>query len=171
MLAGKPDPLLFVQALALLPQLVSEVADHRRRLVTDLAFGERFGNHGQRLDLLADTEPVGRGRYRQAAGPADPGRGGDVAVDQVIAGPLDRATLAGKLHFECVDAGPQAFGVYPALIPSLKLVYRRQQFREGCDPCPCHDPRVPNICLRVNTLTQKSSSKMRAYITQSHPQP
>jgi hypothetical protein len=35
-LAGKADPLLFVQAVALLTQLVSEVADHRRRLVTDL---------------------------------------------------------------------------------------------------------------------------------------
>src|SRR5260370_27196688 len=139
MRAAKPDPLLFVQALALLPQLASEVADPRRRLITDLPTAECFGNHGQRLQLLADTEPVRRGRYRHAAGPADPGSRGDIAVDQVITGPLDFADLAGELHFERVDAGPQAFCVYPALIPSLKLVYRRQQFREGCAPFSRHD--------------------------------
>src|SRR5260370_13283505 len=156
MLAREPDPLLLVQALALLPKLVSEVADHRRRLVTDLPTGECFGNHGQRLQLLADTEPVRRGRYRHAAGPADPGSGGDVAVDQVIPVPLDLADLARELHFRCVDPGPQALGVYPALIPSLKLAYRRPQFRDGRDPFPGHDPRVPNICLGVKPITQKS---------------
>src|SRR5260370_38078952 len=26
----------------------------------------------------------------------------------------------------------------------------------GCDPYPYHDPRVPNICLGVNTLTPKT---------------
>src|SRR5260370_20224637 len=139
MLAGEPDPLLFVQALALLTQLVSQVADHRRRLITDLPTGECFGNHGQRLQLLADTEPVGRGRYRHAAGPADPGCGADVPADEVIAGPLDLADLASELHFDRVDAGPQAFCVYPALIPSLKLVYRRQQFRQECAPLPRQD--------------------------------
>src|SRR6266446_4452041 len=171
MLAGKADPLLFVQALARLTQLVSEVADHRRRLVADLPSGECFRNHGQRLQLRADTEPVGRRRYRHAADAADPGGGGDVAVDQVITGPLDLANLASKLHFECVDAGPQAFCVYPALIPSLKLVYRRQQFREGCAPFPRHDPRVPNICLGVNTLTAKNPVKNDVLLTaQSPPQ-
>jgi hypothetical protein len=43
-LAGKADPLLLVQALALLTQLVSEVADHRRRLVADLPTGECVRN-------------------------------------------------------------------------------------------------------------------------------
>src|SRR6266446_790195 len=154
MLAGKADPLLLVQALALLTQLVSEVADHRRRLVTDIASGECFRNHGQRLQLLADTEPVGRGRYRHAADVADPGGGADVPAYEVIAGSLDLADLAGELHFEYVNAGPQTFCVYPTLIPSLKLVYRRQQFREGRAPFPRHDSTVPNICLGVKTLTQ-----------------
>src|SRR5260370_35314045 len=89
MLAGKADPLLFVQALALLTQLVSEVADHRRRLVADLAFGGCFRNHGQRLDLLADTEPFGSIGDRHAAGPADPGTHGDIAVDAWITGRLE----------------------------------------------------------------------------------
>src|SRR5260370_12032010 len=163
MLAGKADPLHFVQAIALLTQLVSEVADHRRRLVTDLASGECFRNHGQRFQLLADTKPVGRRRHRHAADAADPGSGADVSAYEVIAGSLDLANLASELHFKRVDAGPQAFGVYPALIPSLKLADRRQQFREGCDPFPSHDPRVPNICLGVNTLTQKKHFKTTCF--------
>src|SRR5216683_534081 len=57
-LAGKAEPLLLVKELALLAQLVALVADHRRRLVADLTLGKRFSNHGQRLQLLPDAEPI-----------------------------------------------------------------------------------------------------------------
>jgi len=36
--------LFFVQAVAFVTELVSDVADHRRRLVADLPFGEYFNN-------------------------------------------------------------------------------------------------------------------------------
>src|SRR5216683_3069358 len=61
-LAGKAEPLLLVQAIALLTQVLALVADHRGSLVADLALGERLSDHRQRLQLLADTEPVLRGR-------------------------------------------------------------------------------------------------------------
>src|SRR5258708_16442843 len=111
MLAGKSDPLRLVQALALLTQLVSQVADHRRRLVTDLPSGESFRNHGQRLQLLADTKPVGRRGYRHAAGAADPGSCGDVPVDQVITPLLYSPHHGREFEFQSVDGGAQALGV------------------------------------------------------------
>src|SRR5712664_1538895 len=171
MLAGKADPLLFVQALALLTQLVSEVADLRRRLVTDIASGECFRNHGQRLQLLADTEPVGRGRYRHAAGLADPGSGADVPAHEVITPLLGPPRHGRELEFQSVDDGAQALGVVVArLVIAMEIADRRFQFREGCDPCPYHDQRLPNICLGVNTLTASrlKSTQSRSLLSIDH---
>jgi len=39
----------------LIDELVAEVAEQRRGLVTDLASAERLGNLGQRFELFADT--------------------------------------------------------------------------------------------------------------------
>src|SRR5713226_3423811 len=153
MLAGKADPLFFVQALALLTQLVSKVADHRRRLVTDLASGECFRKLGQRFQLLADTEPVGGGRYRHAADTTDPGCGRDVPGYEVITPLLGPSRHGRELEFQSVDDGAQALGVVVAwLVVAMEIADRRFQFRERCDPYPYHDPRLPNICLGINTF-------------------
>src|SRR6266849_4612964 len=103
MLAGKADPLLLVEAVALLTQLVAQMADHRRRLVADLAFGEGLSNHRQRLQLLADADPVESGRNRHPACLADPGSGRDVAADEVIASLLRLTCLGSKLALQGVD--------------------------------------------------------------------
>src|SRR5216684_4088305 len=164
MLASKADPLLFIKALALLTQLVSEVADHRRRLITDLASGECIRDHGQGLQLLADTKPIGRRRYRHAADAADPGRRGDVPADEVITPMLDSPRHGRELEFESVDESAQALGVVVArLMHAMEIADRLFQFREGCDPYPYHDVRVPNICLGVNTLTPKIQLKMTCF--------
>src|SRR6266852_3489350 len=169
MLAGKADPLLLVQAFTLLTQLVSQVTDNRRRLVTDIASRECFRNHGQRLQLLADTKPVGRGRYRHAADAADPGSGADVPAHEVITPLLGPSRHGRELEFQSVDDGAQALGVVVAwLVVAMEIADRRFQFREGCDPYPYHDVRVPNICLGVNTLTAKKAVRVTRF---SPPKP
>src|SRR5713101_5601856 len=124
-LAGKAEPLLFVQTLALLAQVLALVADHRRRLVADLAAREGFGDHGQGLQLLADTEPIFRSRDRHAAGARDPGSGRDVAANQVIAGSLRLAGLKRELTLELINDGTKLFEIY-ALVASPKLTHRRR---------------------------------------------
>src|SRR6266851_4643679 len=169
MLAGKAAPLLFIKALALLTQLVSEVADHRRRLVTDLAPAECFRNPGQRFQLLADTEAVGRRGYRHTADAADPGCGRDVPGYEVITPLLDPPCHGRELEFQSVDDGAQALGVVVAwLVVAMEIADRRFQFRERCDPYPYHDSRVPNICLGVNTLTAKKAVQVTRF---SPPKP
>jgi len=64
--------------------LIAELADHRGRLIADLAPGEGTSNHRHRLQLLADTNPVESRGNRHAAGLADPGGGRDVAGDQMV---------------------------------------------------------------------------------------
>src|SRR5260370_35330796 len=112
-LAGKAEPLLFVQAIALLAQLVALVADHRRRLVADLTLGEGFGNHGQRLQLLPDAEPILRGRDRHAADLADPGGSADVAADQVVPRSLSLPSLESELSLACVDDRTATLHIHP----------------------------------------------------------
>src|SRR5713226_6164583 len=167
-LAGKADPLLLVQVLSLLAKLVAQVADHRRRLVGDLPSRYCVCNHRQRLQLLADADPVGGGRYRHAADAADPGSGGDIPVEQVIPRLLCVSGLSGELAFERVDDDPKAFEIYPALLTSLKPAHGRLQCREGCAPFPQHETSVPNICSQVNTLTPKTQFLK---LTFSHPSP
>ena len=106
------------------------------RLEADLARAECGRHLGQRFQLLADTEPVGCRGHRHAASPADPGGGRDVAVDQVSTGLLNGTSLAGELTLERVDDTPKLLGIYPALLPSLKLANRRLEFGEGCAPTP-----------------------------------
>ncbi len=49
---------------------------------------------------------------------------------------LNVTSLAGELTFESVDDAPQAFRIYPALLPSLKLADRLLEFGEGCASRP-----------------------------------
>src|SRR2546428_5845261 len=105
------------------------MADHRGRLVADLATGESGSNHRHRLQLLADTNPVeGRGN-RHPAGLADPGRSRDVAAAEVLACLLRLPRLDRELALEGVDDLTQTLGV-DALLASLKLAHRGLQFGE-----------------------------------------
>src|SRR5260370_21050020 len=136
-LAGKAEPLLFVQAIALLAQLVALVADHRRRLVADLTLGEGFGNHGQRLQLLPDAEPILGGRHRHAADLADPGRGADVAADLVIAMLLCRARFRSKVTVQRVNDPAVALQVNsPTFLRGANPENRRPWLRQGGTPPP-----------------------------------
>src|SRR3989442_14648137 len=44
---GVTDPMVLIDVLPLLPDLLAEVTDHRRRLVPDLAGAQRLSNTGQ----------------------------------------------------------------------------------------------------------------------------
>ncbi|HWO91737.1 MAG TPA: hypothetical protein VNP53_07175, partial [Methylomirabilota bacterium] len=60
-----------------------------------------------------------------AAGAADPGSGGDVALDEVIAGSLRLAGLNRELTLEFVDDPTKLFQIY-ALVASPELTHRRR---------------------------------------------
>src|ERR1700716_4556405 len=65
--AGEIEHLVLVEALALVAELVAEVAEQGGGLVTDLARAQSIGHLGQRLELLTNTEPVSGGGHRDAA--------------------------------------------------------------------------------------------------------
>src|SRR5260370_262256 len=46
---------------------------------------------------------------------------------------------------------------------ATEIADRHFQFREGCDPYPYHERRLPNICLEVNTLTPTRQRPERAF--------
>jgi hypothetical protein len=46
---------------------------------------------------------------------------------------------------------------------AMEIADRFFQFREGCDPYPYHDQRLPNICLAVNTLTPRKQFKVTCF--------
>src|SRR5207247_10535653 len=52
------DPVLLIDVLPLLADLLAEMTDHRGRLVADLARAQSLSHPGQVAQLLADTEPV-----------------------------------------------------------------------------------------------------------------
>src|SRR5260370_41616360 len=106
--------LLFLEEMARLAQLIAQVAEDRGGLVADLARGQGGGDLGQRLQLLAGTEPVGRRRHRHAAGAADPGGSCDVAPKQLVSGPLKLPSLPRRLPLELRDDRPQLLQVYAA---------------------------------------------------------
>jgi hypothetical protein len=49
----------------------------------------------------------------------------------VSTGLLNGTSFAGELTLERVDDTPKTLGIYPAILPSLKLADRRLEFREG----------------------------------------
>src|SRR5207245_3013332 len=159
-LAGEADPLLLVEAGGLLAQLVSQMTDHRGRLVADLAPGEGTSNHRHRLQLLADTNPVEGRWHRHSAGLADPGGGGDVAAAEVLARFLRLPHLGSELALEDIDHLTQALGV-DALLASLKLAHRGLQLREGSNPYPYHEKNCTKQMFGVNTLAGKSHLKAK----------
>jgi len=90
-----PDPVLLIDELAqVFAEQMPELADHRRRLVADLARGQRPGDLGHRLQLLADPKPF-RGRaLRHRAGlhhPADRSAPAEQVVASLLAPMQDLA--------------------------------------------------------------------------------
>src|SRR5258708_22490086 len=85
--------LVFVEELCLLAQLVAQVAEHGGGLKGDLTGTEPSRYFGQRLALLAAAEPVRRRIDRHAAGARQPGGGGDVAANEMLAGQLGSASV------------------------------------------------------------------------------
>jgi len=53
------EHLLFVEEVSLVAELVVQMAEHRGRLVANLARAQSRGDLGQRLQLFADAKPVG----------------------------------------------------------------------------------------------------------------
>src|SRR5712692_1169342 len=149
--------LSILEEVALVAKLVTQVAEDRGRLVADLPRPQRRRHLRQRLELLAHAEPIGRRGHRHGAVPADPRSGRDIAVDQVITALLDPTNHGRELELQGVDGGPQTLGiVVDRLMPATEIADRRFQFREGCNPYPYHERRLPNICLGVNTLTPET---------------
>src|SRR6266481_4940571 len=85
--------LVFVEELCFLAQLVAQVAEHGGGLKGDLTGTERNRHLGQRLQLLADAEPVGGRIDRHAASPGNPGGGGAVAANVMLAGQLGSSSV------------------------------------------------------------------------------
>ena len=109
-LLGVSDPVLLIDVLPLLADLLAEMTDHRRRLVADLARTESLGDPGQVAQLLADTEPVCGGGLGHLALHRHPGAGalpGDQMIASFPGGTNDPAELA----LQAVDGGAQASGI------------------------------------------------------------
>src|SRR3989449_2199524 len=71
---GVTDPMVLIDVLPLLPDLLAEVTDHRRRrLVADLAGAQRLSDPGQVAQLLADAESIRRRGLRHLALRRHPG--------------------------------------------------------------------------------------------------
>src|SRR6266567_3622983 len=153
------EHVLFIEEVFVVFEVVAHVAEQRYGLIADLARAQCGRDLGQRLQLLADTEAVRRRAHRHATAEADPGRRAHVAADEVVTRPLSLTHLSGELTLERVDNASQGFGIYPALLASLKLAHRRLQSREGCSPFPQHARSIPNKCLGVNTLTRDRRKK------------
>jgi hypothetical protein len=128
------------------------VAEQRSGLIADLARPEGGRDLGQRLQLVADTEPVGGGVGRHATGAADPGHRADAAIDEMVARLLELSSLGRKLTLERIDDCPQAFQIYSVVLTSVKLAHRRFQSREGCAPFPHHVLMVQTSVRLVNIL-------------------
>src|SRR5258708_9120158 len=160
--------LVFVEELCLLAQLVAQVAEHGGGLKGDLTGTERSRHLGQRLQLLADAEPVRRRIDRHAAGAGNPGGGADVAANEMLAGQLGSPSVSREKTLERIDDNAQLFVVY-GLIPSAKLAHRRAQFIEGCSPLPQHANILPNACSHVKPqFTQSSTSRRRTLPARPH---
>src|ERR1700736_196932 len=124
---SKVEHLLLDEEVSLVAELLAQVAEDRGGLVADLTGAERGSDPGQRLQLGADTEPVGSRGHRHAAGAADPGGGGDVATDEVLAPLLDAPHHGRELELQGVHKCAQTLGVVVTRIDftSLKLPNRR----------------------------------------------
>jgi len=95
-----PKHLVLIEELRFLAQPLAQVAESRGGLKGDLARAERRRHLGQRLQLLADTEPVGRRSDRHAASAGDPGTGRDVAADQMLTGLLGLPSSDREVAFQ-----------------------------------------------------------------------
>src|SRR4029077_11819820 len=65
--ARHTEHLLFVEEMSLLVQLLPKMAENGRGLITDLSSSESLGDTRQRLQLFANTEPVGSRGARHVA--------------------------------------------------------------------------------------------------------
>src|SRR5439155_22553003 len=74
-LLGVSDPVLLIDVMPFLADLLAEMTDHRRRLIADLAGAQSLGDPGQVAQLLADAEPVRRGGLGHLALHRHPGAG------------------------------------------------------------------------------------------------
>src|SRR5690349_18512152 len=109
------DPGLLVDELALLAQLIAQMADNGRRLITDLAGGEPGGDSRQGLQLLADAKTI-RGRCaRHLAGGGDEGAWA-LSGEQVIASLLSAMDDPTELALETIDGGGEPPGVYEIVV-------------------------------------------------------
>src|SRR5260370_1792674 len=114
--------LVFVEELCLLTQLIAQVAEHGGGLKGDLTGTERSRHLGQRLQLLADTDPVGRRIDRHAASAANPGARADVSANQMLAGQLGSPCVSREKTLERIDHNAELVVVY-RLIPRAKLAH------------------------------------------------
>src|SRR6266576_995021 len=109
-LLGVSDPVLLIDVLPLLADLLAEMTDHRRRLVADLAGAQSLGDPGQVAQLLADTESVRRRGLGHLALHRHPGAGA-LPGKQVIASLPGRTENPAKLALQPVNGGAQASGI------------------------------------------------------------
>src|SRR5947207_1716346 len=101
------DPPLRIHVLAqVFAQLFAELADDRRRLVTDRAQAEGLRHRRHRLQLLADGEAVAGRGAGEPAGAGHPGARA-LAGEQMVAALLRRRQDPAELALEPVDDGAQ----------------------------------------------------------------
>src|ERR1700682_3012548 len=103
MLASEVEHLVFVEELALVTELVAEVAEQGGGLITDLARAQRLRHLRQFFQLSADANPIGGRGGRHPAEAADPGDNSCVPVSDVGSSLLDMASRGGEVAFERID--------------------------------------------------------------------
>src|ERR1700730_8799086 len=118
---SKVEHLLLDEEVSLVAELLAQVAEDRGGLVADLTGAERGSDPGQRLQLGADTQPVGSRGDRHAAGAADPGGGGDVATDEVLATLLDAPHHGREFELHRINQGPYPLGIVVARLELAML--------------------------------------------------
>src|SRR5213593_324950 len=104
---GVTDPVLLIDVLPFLPDLLAEVTDHRRRLVADLAGAQRLSDPGQVAQLLAHAESIRRRGLGHLALRRHPGASA-LPGKKMIATRPGRRHDAAELALQPVDGGAQA---------------------------------------------------------------
>jgi hypothetical protein len=120
------DPVFFNYSVSLLCQLLVEVADHRHRLITDLARPQCLCHLGQGLDLLPDTEPVGSRVARHEANVSHPADRRDVGAESPVLASLPRPIDdPAELELQPIDQRGKLLRIDLTVVQPLNLRHRK----------------------------------------------
>src|SRR5450759_4162163 len=133
------EHLVFAEEFRVLAEPLAQVTESGGRLKGDLTRAERRRHLEQRLQLLANAEPVSRRSDRHAAGSGDPGSGRDVAAGQVRTTLFRLARFRSKVAVEGINDPSIDLEIYAAtLLTSKEFASGGLELREGCAPFPQH---------------------------------